>query len=336
MTSNAPSDKVMAQAAVWYDSLNELSDADYDAFLDWLDASPDHQEAFNMLETTSLDPALLNAAVEIERALETAERSDQRQLSFVSHLLGVFERQRAAMIGGALACLALLVGLNTLELSGKPSIDIHSESYATLHGATSAHALVDGSNVTLNADSAIETDYTTEERRIVLKKGSAVFDVAHAPSRPFIVQVDNVTATALGTIYEVDRLESAVEVRVFEGVVRISRNGAVIQTVAAGQWLLIDDSETIRSGDLADTSSVDWMSGWMQTEQTELKHVVEKLNRYRDKPVRISSNQLKVAPITGRFSLRDSDATLQLIAALQGIEVVETPDETLLKSANSN
>ena len=74
----------------------------------------------------------------------------------------------------------------------------------------------------------------------------------------------------------------------------------------------------------------------MQTEQTELKHVVEKLNRYRDKPVRISSNQLKVAPITGRFSLRDSDATLQLIAALQGIEVVETPDETLLKSANSN
>ena len=60
----------------------------------------------------------------------------------------------------------------------------------------------------LNADSAIETDYTTEERRIVLKKGSAVFDVAHAPSRPFIVQVDNVTATALGTIYEVDRLES--------------------------------------------------------------------------------------------------------------------------------
>ena len=337
MTSNSPSAKVRQEAAIWYDSLDELSNADYDAFLDWLDASPEHQEAFNKLETTALDPALLNAALELEQDIIAAGRKEERGSAIFSSLINVFKQQRAAFIGGTLACLAVFVGFNSLQVSQSPGDSVQTETYATLQSTTATHTLADGSKVTLNAASAVVTEFSSNERRINLNRGSAVFDVVNTPERPFIVQVDAFTTTALGTIYEVDRLNSAVEVRVLEGVVRVDHNGSTIQLVRAGEWLFIDNANNIRSGTLSDTSTVDWMSGWMQTEQTDLKYVVEKLNRYRSKPVRIANGeQLGDAPITGRFSLRDGDATLQLIAALQGIEILETPNETLLTSATEN
>src|SRR3546814_11225857 len=46
-------------------------------------------------------------------------------------------------------------------------------------------------------------DYRARERIVRLVRGQALFDVAHAPDRPFSVIVAGRQVTALGTLFEV-------------------------------------------------------------------------------------------------------------------------------------
>src|SRR3546814_12332562 len=63
--------------------------------------------------------------------------------------------------------------------------------------------LADGSKVTLNTATEIRVDYRARERIVRLVRGQALFDVAHAPERPFLVLVAARTVHALRTIFEV-------------------------------------------------------------------------------------------------------------------------------------
>src|SRR3546814_2400669 len=67
-------------------------------------------------------------------------------------------------------------------------------------------------------------DYRARERIVRLVRGQALFDVAHAPDRPFSVIVAGRKVTALGTIFEVRFDKKRLKVTLLRGKVRIDRS----------------------------------------------------------------------------------------------------------------
>ncbi|MEM9072838.1 MAG: FecR domain-containing protein [Myxococcota bacterium] len=84
--------------------------------------------------------------------------------------------------------------------------------------------LADGSTATpLNDGNVIVAEVSETRAELVLHEGAAVFDVTPNPSRRFRVTAENVVVEVIGTRFRVDRLDDAIEVRVFEGIVRASQ-----------------------------------------------------------------------------------------------------------------
>lgn len=68
---------------------------------------------------------------------------------------------------------------------------------------------------------SIAVRYARGERRVELKSGTALFEVAKEAARPFVVEADGATVRALGTRFEVRREDGPVGVTLLEGSVEV-------------------------------------------------------------------------------------------------------------------
>lgn len=126
--------------------------------------------------------------------------------------------------------------------------DIRAD-YITATGEIRSVSLPDGSVATLGPDSAIAVQYRNGARRIELLDGMSFFDVARDPNTPFSVAVGGVTATALGTAFDVSSDAGVVTVDVDHGLVDVRASTPLL---AAGEKLTENDwvSYDASSGDV--------------------------------------------------------------------------------------
>jgi transmembrane sensor len=81
--------------------------------------------------------------------------------------------------------------------------------------------LPDGSIMERRGPADILIEFTPEERRIILRHGSAFFAVAKNPARPFVVVAGGIEVRAVGTAFSVDLGRHTVEVAVTEGRIAV-------------------------------------------------------------------------------------------------------------------
>jgi len=98
--------------------------------------------------------------------------------------------------------------------------------------APGTRVLADGTVVELNGAAVIVADFTASERRVQLERGEAHFTVTKDPARPFIVTAAGVAVRAVGTAFNVRLADTAVEVLVTEGQVRLQPPPAQASPVA--------------------------------------------------------------------------------------------------------
>lgn len=132
------------------------------------------------------------------------------------------------------ASIAFLLVLATgiLYVSGifkqKPVVITWNEK-RTIMGEKWIVTLLDGSRVTLNADSKLKYPirFTNGTRDIYLE-GEAYFEVQHDSSKPFIVHSGNLSTTVLGTKFNVSAFpnEKNIAVSLVEGSVKVSKEKA--------------------------------------------------------------------------------------------------------------
>ena len=100
---------------------------------------------------------------------------------------------------------------------------------------TAVTTLTDGSVVTLNKNSTLKYpaafDGTTRNVRLT---GEAFFNIKHDKSKPFIIQVNDVRVTVLGTSFNVKSSANSTEVIVETGKVSVTR-GQQVLTVLPGE-----------------------------------------------------------------------------------------------------
>jgi transmembrane sensor len=317
---------VMEEAADWIDRLDELSDAERQDLAAWLNASPDHAAAFAALRHTLRDTALLEAVdrLRAEPGESTVLAPLRRVASGGWSRLGLIAAGLVVLVGG---------GVLTARLTAErvaPPIEL-----ATAVGERADHVLSDASTVRLNADSHASVAYSRAARDIYLRRGDAVFEVAKNPRRPFNVMAGDAKVTAVGTVFEVDKVDDAVEVRVFEGVVRVSQGSAPPRVLRQGEWLLLAADHTSSRGRLGADSYDAWRDDWLEAESMPLKYVVARLNRYSPQALTLRDARVGELRVTGRFKLDRPAEALAMITALLDLKVEKAGPRTYLGSPPS-
>jgi transmembrane sensor len=306
-----PDLETLEAAADWVDRLDELSPDERLELTAWLQAAPVHAAAFASLRRNLRDPALLAAAARVASEPVAAPRVAP------APRYGHWGLIAAGLVAVVAAGSVLTMRLLPVAPKAAP-IEL-----ATAIGARSDYALADASAIHLNADSRASVIYGKAARDVRLHRGDAMFEVAKNPRRPFNVTAGDTTVTAVGTTFEVDRVSDAVEVRVFEGAVRVSRANAEPRMVAKGEWLLLASDRRATTGRFTPETYQSWRSDWLDAEGMPLKYVVARLNRYTLDQVMLNDAAVGELKVTGRFRLDRTHDALAMISTLPAVDAAK-------------
>ncbi|MCG7506109.1 FecR family protein [Mesorhizobium retamae] len=222
---------------------------------------------------------------------------------------------RRAVLGGIGAAALALGGLRvTGALQGILS------DHTTGTGQTSVIDLPDGSRAYLNAASALNIDFSPQRRSAELVGGQAYFEVVGDPlRRPFDVKAGDVTASALGTAFDVNRNlpDGATEITVTEHMVRVT-------SVSASQEIVLDAGETVivsRDGHAGPVTTIEksaavaWRSGLYVAESRSLAQVVAALQAYHEGWLVIEDDKARLLRVNAVLDLRTPASSLDALAS---------------------
>lgn len=322
----SPNTRVAAadmEAATWHDRLGarSVSTRTIEEFFTWRSV-PANAEAYRRVEQVWAASGRLGGDPAIEAAVADAMKRRSG--------LGLRDRYRKTLfaIATATAVVALCVG-------GWFWLDSRSV-VATGVGEQRVVQLADGSSVRLDTASAIRVRFVQGERRIELERGQALFTVARDPERPFIVDAGAAEVTAVGTVFDVRRLERAVRVTLVEGVVEVSAGpGAAASRMRAGEQARVMAGEvSTRPVDAAKATS--WTDGRLVFEDASLAAAVAEVNRYLEAPIVLGEGVEGEVPVNGVFRAGDRAAFASAAAAGLGLDSRVRADGTLVLSRRKN
>jgi len=196
-------------------------------------------------------------------------------------------------------------------------------------------ALNDGSRVTVGAHSGVDVDYAPKTRRVVLKSGQAFFEVAHNPSRPFIVLAGDAEIRVTGTKFDVTRIGSDVRVAVLEGRVEVRRRGAAatsVQVLTAGQRSDLVADTDFRPAQPVAVPAGAWRQGRLYYADAPLSEILADAERYSD--VRLAvDDRVGNMRLTASFRTDDMDHFISDIEAALPVTVRHRADGSILLTA---
>lgn len=290
---------VVRRAAEWMARLwsGEASDQDRAACERWRAQHPDHERAWNRLQ--SFEDKLHALPREAARhALREPVRTGRRR---ALQLLGL----TAAVAGIAAA------------LRGTEAWQLAASDHSTRTGEIREIALPDGTRVVLGTATAIDLRFDAHERRLVLRAGEILVTTAPDPAgahRPFRVHSRQGSVEALGTRFIVRQEAEASRVAVFEGAVAVrpARAPEAMVRVGAGQGTVFF-ADRAQAPDAVADSAAAWTRGVLVAEDMRVADFVAELARYRPGVLRCDPEVAELR-VTGVFSLRDTDRALENLA----------------------
>ena len=311
-----------AEAADWFARLGHRSVTTQTIrdFQDWRD-NPAHDTAYSEVEAFWESNGACAADPEIMRMTEEAlaRRRGFRPPAWL----------RGSRVGWSVALASIAAVVATVF-----TLDQMSPTYATEPTEQRVIRLADGSRVHLNVGSKMRVQFRGDERRIVLSRGEAFFDVAHDAARPFIVDAGGADIRALGTKFDVRRDNGQVQVTLVEGVVRVNRDaGKEAWTLAPNQQLtVVGGQATKRSlADAAPTTS--WTTGRLTFRETPLAAAVAEVNRYSDRKVALDGADLSERLVSGVFDVGDTESFVKGVTMVFDLRATTAPGGSIRLSS---
>lgn len=232
-------------------------------------------------------------------------------------------RKRIATTWTAIAAIAAAVTAISIGLDWNVLKYFNDgATYTTQLGEQRGVPLPDGSVIYLNTDSRVREEYSDTARDIYLLDGQAIFQVKHDPNRPFRVHTNNAVVQAIGTKFDVRRLNGGTDVGVIEGVVKIGVTAVAAassatpadsapQKLVAGQAITIDATSGLasppRTMDVADIAA--WQQRRLVFRKDTLTTIAAEFNRYNRVQLRIMEPSVGSRRFSGTF-LADDPALL--------------------------
>lgn len=145
--------------------------------------------------------------------------------------------------------------------------------------------LPDGSKVLLNAASSLTypVTFSGNDRKVELN-GEAYFEVAHNPSKPFIVSSAGQTVEVLGTHFNINAYgdEPAVKTTLLEGKVKVTAMAKnEVRYLQPGQQAVLNNSQ-LNVGSVETDEVVAWKNGQFMFESDNIQHIMRMISRWYD------------------------------------------------------
>jgi transmembrane sensor len=312
--SNAPQTEETAARWLLRQEENGWSEADQAELDAWLAAAPENKVAYWRLEHGWRKVDRIAAL----RGPALPARPEWRPVAIW---------RPAAVAAGVAACL--MAGALIWTGAGL----LGHKTYQTEIGARETVPLADGTKVELNTQTSLRAAVTAKSREVWLDRGEAYFEVAHDPSRPFVVHAGAKTVTVLGTKFSVRRNGDQVEVAVVEGRVRVTDSASAAATpppvltrgdtaIAEGHSMIVAAKSVERV-----TSELSWRQGLLTFDQSTLADAASEFNRYNRKKLVIAEEVAQMR-IGGSFEAENVDAFARLLQRAYGLKVDDN-DETV-------
>lgn len=305
-------DRIGMEASEWLICLREAPD-DKDLerrFIAWRDADPDHLRAWSEIQ------ALFDLIGDVE-----ARHPDYlTPVMASSPMRRTFNKRRmwkAAALSAIAACFAILVG---------PALLLRVQAdHMTAAGRLANIRLDDGSRIHLGPDSAIAVAYSADRRDVRLLKGQAWFEVHPDKSRPFRVQTDRISATALGTAFDVRMIGTDRSVAVGHGRVRVDDNAlndaapaAPKAVLNAGDWIASTSGKRIDRGHQASDLAGIWQSGSVIIRGRTVADAIEELRPWYEGRIILARDSVGMKRVTGIYRLSDPEEALRALVEPHG------------------
>jgi transmembrane sensor len=318
-------------AARWHDRLQQepVPERLRVAFSRWMDKAAENRAAYEAVDrvwqlarSSAHDPRIL------ELRHETALRLTRKA-----------SRQRPWMGWAAAATMLAFLGGGILLLEQRPSR--MAGVYQTAVGERLSVTLEDGSLVTLNTDSVLRAAFDAHERRVVLERGQALFEVAKDTVHPFVVETAQRRFVAVGTTFDVRIDGERVQLTMLEGTVRVERSApgetaslsrVDAPTIAAGEQLTALGEGQDRIMITEPDRVTSWRRGQVIFENFRLADAVAEINRYSAVQIELENGSLGELRISGAFATGRPTVFVEAMTTYFPVDATVVDDVTVLLS----
>ncbi|UFH50187.1 FecR family protein [Pseudomonas sp. KNUC1026] len=190
--------------------------------------------------------------------------------------------------------------------------------------------LADGSELTLDAGSAIAVDLSSSERHVELRRGAVFFKVAHTGA-PFVVQSGASQVRVLGTEFAVRQTSGGGRVTVLAGRVSVrAAPGEPEQVLQGNQQVSWAGGHAGEVAKVDSAAQLAWREGWLTWYQAPLSEVVAELEPYYPGRIVVLGDALGQRTLSGSFPTKDPQAVLGALQKILGFEQHHLPGPVIL------
>lgn len=310
--------------------LGETNAAEQQLVQQWMNEDPANQAYYDQLKRiweSSLQLAAVST-VDTDKAWEKfQQRINKNEESKITE-----QRSRFAWMKVAAAVIVLVslgwLGYNLFNTDA-PVKELLVQTQQQVLNDT----LSDGSVVVLNKNSSISypSKFKGDKRKVNLK-GEAFFNVTPDKKKPFVIDVNDVEVTVVGTSFNIKSQNDKTEVVVETGIVRVTKNGQTVE-LKAGEKILIGAADTV----MAEKQVVsDQLHNYYRTKEfvcdgTPLWKLVDVLNQAYGANIVIGRAELKNLPMNTTFVNESLDQVLEVIRLTFSIKITKTGDKIILE-----
>lgn len=239
-----------------------------------------------------------------------------------------FAKGRVALTAVAASAVLALVAIGGHPFGVGPPTLIPA-AYASVVGEIRTVPLPDGSSLTLDTDTAVQTAYTSRERRVRLVRGRARFRVAR-DRRPFIVDAGKRTVTATATTFDVDMTQGKLSISMLDGRGGVAESAAgPVQSVIAGESLTFASATSPGRIEASLETARNWPSGMLSFDDATVGDVVQHANRYARTKIVLVDGVDKLR-FTGTFRAAATDELAKMLSTMFNLKMVRSADGIVL------
>lgn len=267
----------------------------------WRAEHHEHELAWQRVQSLQAELSHnLRAVPGAQVALNTLENSAQ----------GLGRRQALKLLSGAL----LLGSATWLAKDASPWQQWRAD-YATATGERRGFQLPDGTRIELNTASAVDLDYTAQQRLIKLTRGEILVtcggaDEGSAFERPLRVQSRHGVYEPQGARFVLRQDSDCTRLSVTSGRVAINAGGTSIEALAGQSYLI--DHHHVRSAPPLNMDVGAWADGLIITRNMRLGDFLTEVGRYRQGFLSCASDVADLR-LSGVFRLEDTDKLLAIL-----------------------
>lgn len=216
--------------------------------------------------------------------------------------------------------LAMAAAVLLLTCAGFYGFNTWRYDQVTGSGEQRSVALADGTQVEMGGATALSVDYQGAERRVVLGRGEAYFDVVHDAGRPFMVEAGGGRVRVLGTAFSVRRDDEGVLVTVVRGRVEVN-DGAASVVLLPAQQLRYQAGRHQAVAAVDPQRALAWRQRLMFVDGEPLGQVAEELNRYYSGRIVVMSAAAQQRHLNAMIQLDHIDGWLYTLNGSQALTV---------------